>query len=233
MSLLQELDKAQARRRFPDWQPKPTSASYKPEDQTVEATIHRLLDFSDLEITVGEWILASATDDSVKEHVERNSKDELKHDEALSYLKSYVGYEAEHSGAQELIERWRAEEPTFALAYALEMGIFMSILPWLNKNGDVYCSTVSNWISDDETVHVVCNSLLAKHLGQKLTVLHFTLVRDTLAYIYDAYGTAFVRTQVERAFRRLTTGKDNAMMDESVPTTPAFFEQNNKRTTEY
>lgn len=238
MHLLQQLDKAQARRRFPNWEPKPTKAKFKPENATIDNTILCILDFSELEITVGDWILESAQTEAskaeVREHIIRNSEDELKHDKALSYLKEYVGYQDALVGkAQKLIERWRAQKPTFALAYALEMGIFMSVLPWLNKNGDVYCSTVSNWISDDETVHVVVNGLLAKECGHKLTKDHFVLVKDTLEYIYRYYDNDYIRKQVERAFARLTTGKDNAMMDESVPSTPAFFEQNNKQTTEY
>lgn len=225
-SLIQTLEKAQQRRRFPDWQPTPPQG--KLDSNIPKTVLWKLLEFIDLEVTVGQWIVKSNRDQAIASFIERNAADELKHDKALRLLREYAGKPSTISDeANDIIKRWKAQEPTFALAYALEMGVFMTILPWLNKNGDVYCSTVAGWISDDETVHVVTNAALAKHTGQKLTKAHYTLVRDTLAFI------GFEPNVIQRAFKRLQSGKDRAMMNESVAITPAFFEQSDKRSTEY
>jgi len=232
--LLETLQKAQNRRRFPNWQPLPTKGKLKSTAYKKEV-LYRMLEFVDLEITVGNWVVASGSNNKVDEAIadilRRNAADETKHDEALKLLRDYTGAPSTVSPeAASIIKRWGEQEPSFALAYALEMGVFMTILPWLNKNGDVYCSTVSGWISDDETVHVITNAALAKHTGSKLTKEHFELVIDTLLYIFKGEDANQI---IRRACKRLRTGKDNAMMDESVVTTIAFFEQSDKRPTEY
>jgi hypothetical protein len=233
--LLKTLKKAQSRRRFPDWTPTPTKGKFKASAFNTDV-IYRMLEFVDLEITVGNWVITSGSDNKLQDEItkllNRNAADETKHEEVLKLLRNYVDAPSTISSeASALIQRWEEQEPSFALAYALEMGVFMTILPWLNKNGDVYCSTVSGWISDDETVHVITNAALAKHTGSKLTKEHFALVIDTLAYIFR--GESDVTNRIKRACQRLRTGKDNGMMDESVVTTIAFFEQYDKQPTEY
>lgn len=225
-----KLQKAQDKRRFPDWQPKPpagkfTKTNYNEADLGI---LERLLHFVDLEVSVGSWVASnSAAYPSVTRMLQRNTADELKHDEALRQLKSYVGSSEPTKEAKDIINQWNSQEPTFALAYALEMGVFMSILPWLNKNGDAYCSQVSNWISDDEVCHVVTNNVMMKEQKQPLTKEMFITVRETLLYIFEDINV------VARAFNRLKTGVDTAMMNESIPLTTAFFEQSDKRTTQY
>lgn len=230
--LLSRLSAFQKRRKFPDWQPKPAYAPCRIEEPTL-STIHRMLNLLDLEVTVGEWVkealwqLEPADKAAALVFIERNSLDEQKHDQALRYLATYTNLGAPDAQAQALVSRWQAQKPSFMLAYALEMGVFMSVLPYLTRAGDMYCAKVSQWIADDEGVHVLTNRELANELKQSLTKEVCKLVVDTLAYIFGD------NLQAERALRRLTTGKDATMIEESVPVTPAFFEQHDKRSVVY
>lgn len=242
MSLSTTLDSFQARRRFPDWKPEDPYSPYHQQSEQATALIKRMLAFLDLEVTVGEWVkqaIASANLQEALPHVERNSRDESKHDEALRKLSLYVGGATETPASRALVKRWQAQKPSFSLAYALEMGVFFSILPALTKYGDMYCVKVSQWISDDEGVHVLVNGLLAKELGERLTKEQMQLVVETLLHIFDGEQESFrsasaeARQVCERALRRLKSGSDPLMMQQSVPVTPAFFEQVDKRSIVY
>lgn len=236
MTLAADLQKFQERRRFPDWKPDKPYSPYHAQSTTATEVIKRALAFLDLELVVGEWVVQALERAYLKEAVEyvhRNSADELKHDEVLSILTHYVGGSTKTEVSEAIVRDWQKQQPSFSLAYALEMGVFFSILPALTKHGDMYCVKVSQWISDDEGVHVLTNGALAKHLGEKLTKDHLQLVVRTLAYVFEPLGEAEVKRTVERAIRRLNTGKDPDMMQQSVPVTPAFFEQVDKRSIVY
>ncbi len=235
-SLTTTLDSYQARRRFPDWQPEDPYSPYHEQSPLATALIKRMLAFLDLEVTVGQWVkkaLAAANLSEAQAHVERNSLDELKHDSALRKLSLYVGGATEDSTSKALISRWQAQAPSFSLAYALEMGVFFSILPALTKYGDMYCVKVSQWISDDEGVHVLVNRELASALGERLTHTQLNLVVETLLWTFEPLGASQAREVCERAVRRLKSGSDPLMMQQSVPVTPAFFEQVDKRSIVY
>jgi hypothetical protein len=225
-ALVCDLERFQSFRKFPKWQPlKPpakSTKSYFAKDQA--ALVNRLLQFVDLEVEVGTWIIDSMGELSqhqqkvVDAYIKRNSQDEKKHDVGFRSLRSYLGYTEDPQG-QLLLAAWKKQPPSFALAYALEMGIFMSLLPWLNRFGDTYVAQLSQWVSDDEMVHVQTNRRLAEFCNQKLTEQMFALVAQTIYYIFQE------TSQVERALHRLTTGQDKAMIGESLPTTIKFFEQ--------
>ena len=58
--LFYDLEKAQSRRRFPDWQPTPPQGEL--DSSFPKRTLWRILEFIDLEVTVGTWINLSAND---------------------------------------------------------------------------------------------------------------------------------------------------------------------------
>jgi hypothetical protein len=226
----------QARRRFPDWQPEDPYSPYHEQSPQATAIIKRILAFLNLEVTVGQWVTKALEEANLSEavaHVERNAKDELKHDIALRKLSVYVGGATEDVTSKELVSRWQKQAPSFSLAYALEMGVFFSFLPALTSLGDMYCVKVSQWISDEEGVHVLINRELASALGERLTKEQASLVVETLMWTFEPLGTAQAKQVCERALRRLQSGSDPLMMQQSVPVTPAFFEQVDKRSIVY
>ncbi len=235
-SLTSTLDSYQARRRFPDWQPEDPYSPYHEQSPLATALIRRMLALLDLEVTVGQWVknaIAKANLQEALPHIERNSLDELKHDSALRKLSLYVGGATDDSTSKALVSRWQAQAPSFSLAYALEMGVFFSLLPALTKYGDMYCVKVSQWISDDEGVHVLVNRELAEALGERLTKEQLKLVVDTLMWTFEPLGYGKAVEVCSRAIRRLQSGSDPLMMQQSVPVTPAFFEQVDKRSIVY
>jgi hypothetical protein len=244
-SLIEELRSYQSRRRFPDWQPKPSAVKFTG-DKTSPSyqVLLRCLDFLPLELQVAEWDKEACCDielaDVYTAILERNAADETKHDEVLGYLADYLGkYEAPVNyqdvlDCNELVRRWQKLDchPLVAM-YALEIGVFYSILPTLLRSGDVYAATVAQWISDDEVVHVNTGLRLMKALGLKLTKEVLELVRDTNVYIFAPLGTEEAVERANRAVKRTATGEDKQMLEESLPTTIAFFEQKDKRSIVY
>ena len=237
-TLLEDLQKYQRSRKFPDWQPLPTDT----QNFTISSAsqvIRRALDFLPLELQVAEWDeLAQRCGDGLDKEgiraiLERNAADENKHDKALHYLSNHYvkASDVENEAANELLQRWQVlgdmVHPVTAM-YALEMGVFFSILPALNKHGDVFASTVAAWISDDERVHVETNLRIMKHLKLQLTKTCLELVRDTVLYIFAPLGEEEAAKQAARSLKRLVSGIDRQMLQESVPVTIAYFEQGHK-----
>jgi len=236
--LKDQLNHYQNSRRMPDWQPKPAAASKPPtKDLTKEEIIKRCLSFAALELQVRDWVLATADgkelpkDDeaAIRNNLRRNSLDEEKHDKVLAYLANY--YEGAHTSeeAKALVERWQTTKAhPIASAYALECGLFFTILPLFIKCGDVYAATVGQWINDDERVHVETNLAIAKRLGLKLDQELLKLVFDSVSFIFAPAGANEAAYQAKRAVKRVVSGRDKDMLEESLPTTIAFFEQHNK-----
>jgi hypothetical protein len=162
--------------------------------------------------------------------VNRNAKDEEKHDKQLRYLWAALGRPEPSKESVSLVKEWQKQEPSFALAYALEMGIFMSILPYMNsRSKNQYISWISQKISDDERNHIAVNGYLAKQLGQAIDVKVLNLVLKTLAYIFQPSTEEAKMKLYQRTWRRLQTGEDPSMASESTTTHTAFFEQGNKQ----
>lgn len=239
--LIADLQKYQNSRKYPDWEPSPAGTVNFTEGTNTQV-VKRALDFLPLELQVAVWddeaSQAWRESAEVRAILERNAADERKHDEALRFLSQHYnkkGFE-DNRAANELLQHWQVMSslvhPVVAM-YTLEMGVFFSILPALNKRGDVYASTVAAWISDDERVHVETNLRLMKELNLKLTQDCLELVRDTILYIFAPLGEAQATEQARRALKRLTSGKDAAMLRESVPVTIAYFEQTSKQTIVY
>jgi len=235
-TLAQDFQRYNSRRRFPEWKPEDPYSPYYERSPESTLVIKRMLAFLDLELTVGEWVKQALAASGLQEavpFVERNSTDEERHDLALRKLSHYVGGASEDSESRALVREWQRQQPSFSLAYALEMGVFFTLLPALVELGDMYCTKVSQWISDDEGVHVLVNGRLAKELGERLTKEQVALVVQTIEWVFRPLGAASVRKLQERAVRRLTSGQDPDMMRQSVPVTPAFFEQVDKRSIVY
>jgi hypothetical protein len=237
-SVVDELRRFQNLRRFPNWQPlKPPSSGWRSSFVGSDFVFSRIVQLVDLEVSVGNWVktsLQALPEDArptAQAYVDRNASDELKHDTGFRHLRTYIGNPQQEPEAAALVQEWQAQEPSFALAYALEMGVFMSLLPFLNRHGDTYIAQLSQWVSDDEVVHVRTNLELARACGQKLTQAHASLVARTVAWVFQTEDN--VKQQVERALKRLTTGKDPAMMEQSLPTTIKFFEQDSTSTIAY
>lgn len=236
MQLTQDFDRYNARRRFPEWQPEDPYSPYHEQSPEATSVIRRMLAMLDLELTVGEWVKQALADSGLEAaapYIERNSSDEQRHDLALRKLAFYVGGAIEDKESKGLVLQWQRQQPSFSLAYALEMGVFFTLLPALVEFGDMYCTKVSQWISDDEGVHVLVNGRLAKELGERLSKDQVALVVATIEWVFRPLGATSVRKLQERAIRRLTSGQDPDMMRSSVPVTPAFFEQVDKRSIVY
>lgn len=226
MPLLEDLEYYQSKRRFPDWQPKASTGRYLGSNREL---LRRCMDFLPLELQVAVWDRDMDIPE-VNHIIERNAQDETKHDQVLSYLSDYVGKRKQPEAAKVITERWQQLDchPVVAM-YALEMGVFFSILPTLIKEGDVYSSMVAQWISDDERVHVETGLRLMKHLGLKLTKEVIQLVFDTNYYIFSAIDHARAMHQANRAISRLISTKDPEMLRESLPVTVANFEQHSRQ----
>jgi hypothetical protein len=228
-TLLEDLQKFQSKRKFPNWQPKPNTGVKQKTNTPEELVVLRCLAFVDLEVQVGNWIKEVATqeNDECAAILLRNAADEVKHDAAIRDLQNYYGFKRATVTEKALAEHWkRSEAHPVVNAYALEMGIFFTILPILMRCGDVYAATVASWINDDERVHVETNLRLMKHFGLKLTDSLFWLVYNTVAYIYEPLGQKRATAEADRAVRRLVSTKDPQMLLESLPVTISYFEQN-------
>lgn len=187
MSLKETLASFQDRRRFPNWKPVPSPTKFGGYNNINFYVLNRVLQFVDLEVAVGTWVtkaLEEANLGEAAEFVSRNASDEHKHETTFRELAAYVGGVEVEPEARALIQEWGRQQPSFALAYALEMGVFMSLLPWLNRFGDTHIAQASQWVSDDEQVHVLTNRELAAACGQKLTKDHQSLVVRTLQFIF-------------------------------------------------
>ena len=230
MTLLQDLESIQARRQYPNWQPIRPNATSTPRGDKWDEVLKRCVEFLPLELQVAQW------DEEASEVIEeaapilaRNANDEAKHDEVLKYLAEYMGVYGSSYRATSIINGWKASEANpLVLTYALECGVFFSILPTLGIYGDVYASLVKQWIADDERVHVETGLRLMKELKLKVTdggheVLK--LVHDTNVYLFTPLGATEAFKRAERAIRRCLTGKDKEMLNESLPATVANFEQ--------
>lgn len=235
IALATKLQSFQEKRRFPNWKPQMAKSTYKHTNTVNERIIKRCLAFVDLELQVRDWVITqTGIDDETKAQLLRNSNDEDKHDEVLRYLRVYFGHYAVDQQARDIIYRWKSlSVAPIVAAYALEMGVFFSILPALVTRGDVYCAAVGTWINDDERVHVECNLAVMKELKLKLTQEVIQLVFDTVEYIFKPLGLEGSDKEARRAIKRLTTGKDKQMLIESLPVTTAFFEQDDRRSIVY
>lgn len=234
-SLLEDLRKFQSKRKFPDWQPKANTGAIKHTHSPEEEVVLRCLAFVDLEAQVGTWIETLAQDsdnDELVQILQRNVADELKHDKAIRDLQMYYRYKEnfdirKSTRANALVNHWKTSEAHPVVnAYALEMGIFFTILPILMRCGDVYAAMVAGWINDDERVHVETNLRLMKHFKLKLTSDLVFLVYNTVAFIYEPFGQERATAEAERAVNRLVKTKDLQMLNESLPIAIAYFEQN-------
>jgi hypothetical protein len=237
IQLKDQLAHYQNSRRMPDWQPKQALASKPALSPTQDEIIRRCLSFASLELQVRDWVLATADgkelpkDDeaAIKANLRRNSLDEEKHDKVLAYLSDYYEGAHESTESNSLVRRWKLSNAhPIAAAYALECGLFFTILPALIKCGDVYAATVGQWINDDERVHVETNLAIMKRLGLKLNPDLLKLVFDSVSFIFSPAGAEDATYQAKRAVKRVVSGRDKDMLVESVPTTIAFFEQHNK-----
>lgn len=246
MNLLEDLQKFQTKRKFPNWQPKPNTGLKQLTVQPEEQVVLRCLAFVDLEEQVGEWVEKVATNaefqsaPEIAQILRRNVSDELKHDQAIRDLQAYYSFKSNYSvfdkafRAHILANQWKQiEAHPIVKAYALEMGIFFTILPILMRCGDVYAATVASWINDDERVHVETNLRLMKHFKLKLTPELVLLVFNTVAYIYEPLGEERANAEANRAVKRLVTTKDPQMLMESLPVTISYFEQNTNQDVVY
>lgn len=219
--LLEDLQKFQSKRKFPNWQPRANTGKIVLKYTAEEEMLCRCLEFVDLELQVGEWVSSINLGEEVNAILRRNAEDEIKHELAIKHLQDYYSYSGRSAEAKVLCDRWKANNDNPAVAaYALEMGVFFTILPKLMKCGDVYAATVASWINDDERVHVETNLRLMKYYGIKLSYDVVKLVYETVAYI------TMSKSQATRAVERLVNTKDPEMLTESLPITISYFEQN-------
>jgi hypothetical protein len=247
MSFVTDLQQFQDSRRMPDWKPKKANASRAiaktNEDRIKEQVVKRCLSFIDLEIQVQQWVdnirqehpeLPPEEAEALELHLSRNSADEQKHEKALQYLAAYYGGAYSDNTSTDLLEAWTSLDcnPIVA-AYALECGVFFTILPLLMTCGDIYAATVGQWVNDDERVHVETNLRVMKRLGLTLNNDVLKLVYLTVKYIYQPYGEDRAIAEAARAVKRVTSGRDKQMLRESLPVTTAFFEQHTKQAIVY
>ena len=238
-SVAEQIQEIAGKRRLKGWEPVPTTSKFTG-DPGVRKVIQRLCLLKNLEIQVGDWInagLSEQEEETIAKALKQNISDEERHYRTVQALEAYVDPlldKGEQLMAERIIQLWAELPQTFASAYALEMGVFFSILPWMAKHGSPYIQQASNWISDDEAVHVRIHLLCSKLCGQKLNVNHLQAIRQTLAFLFrQVIDEKEFGQLVDRAFARLKTGKDDTMRDESVLATPAFFEQRTREDIKY
>ena len=234
-TLLEDLQSYQDKRKFPDWEPYASNANRKLDYSDGEQIVKSCLSFLDLEVSVGEWVKnATEIPPEAKSFLLRNSSDEEKHTVALIHLLRYYRGARVSRYSKELIKRWNEiDVHPIVKAYALECGVFFAVLPALTIYGDVYCATVSQWINDDERVHVETNLRVIRELKLKLTEELLELVFETVGYIFESLGEEKQIEQASRAVKRVVRGRDAQMAKDSVPITTAFFEQHDKRAIVY
>lgn len=233
-TLLNDLQSYQDKRKFPNWQPTAPAYNKELDYSDGEQIVKSALAFLDLEVSVGEWVKAAELPIEAKSYILLNAKDEEKHTVVLGYLSQYYRGARVSLYSKNLIERWNAlQVHPLAKAYALECGVFFSVLPALTIYGDIYAATVSQWINDDERVHVETNLRLMRELKLHLTEELLELVFETVAYIFEPLGEQVQLNQATRAVKRVVRGRDAQMAKESIPVTTAFFEQHDKRAIVY
>jgi hypothetical protein len=241
MTLRTDLLSYQQKRKTPNWQPKASTAVAKEYKTPESEVVLRCLAFIDLEEKVGEWIgsLVTTPDNlDVNDILLRNVSDEKKHTSAIQDLRNYYNYQEKgyewSEEAEKIVKAWEylGTHPVLN-AYVLECGIFFTILPLLQKLGDVYAATVAVWINDDERVHVETNLRLIKELGLKVSIELATLVYQTVHFIYEPLGDSTASYQAARAVRRVVTTKDPDMLKESLPVTISYFEQESNQSIVY
>lgn len=231
---IQKLLDATSKRRLKGWEP--TKPITKIAREQWSATLERCCLLGALEVSVGEWVTKAAEALSTKDlelcryMALANAQDEEKHDLQIAYLKDYVVKEKSEfqDGADEIVRMWQALPASFTTAYALESGVFFTILPYLNTFGDSFCSRVSQWISEDETFHVLFNGTMSEMLGEKLTTAHVEAVVKTLFWLFQD-DVSEAEKACKRAIRRFKTGYDPDMMNEATPTGVSFFEQKTRK----
>jgi hypothetical protein len=229
MKLIDKLEAIQTKRKYPHWRPRKVEATVS----NVDPVIIRCLEFLPLELSVAEWDYeASNLEDCelIADILHRNANDEDKHDKALAYLSKHYGMQpgVRSQEAQNLIDRWKNNKShPLCRMLALEMGVFFSILPYLKMNGDTYAAEVSDWIKDDEVVHVKTGLLLVSELWLTIDKELLKLVYDSNNYIFKSHDKA------AKATMRLVNGSASDLIDESLPQTVGFFELNDVRKTYY
>lgn len=252
-SLLDDLQSYQTKRRYPNWHPRKPETTYRGDKDTADyRVLARCLHFLPLELQVKQWdmealnidevTLNEVTEDGVEDILRRNAADEDKHNTVLTYLSEYMGVPWDWNAddfvmpqaAADIMERWASlnSHPLVAM-FALEIGVFFSILPTLSTRGDVYCASVANWIADDEAVHVNTGLRLMKALGLKIGQKELELIRDTNLYIFEPLSQKEATSRALRACNRALKGVDPAMLNESLPPTIANFEQISKESIVY
>lgn len=247
MTFVSDLQQYQDSRRMPNWKPKQANAS-RPlaktnEEKIKEEIVKRCLSFIELEIQVQQWVdnirqehpeLPLEEAQALENHLSRNSADEEKHEKALHYLAAYYGGAYSDNTSTDLSAAWAALSCNpIVSAYALECGVFFTILPLLMTCGDIYAATVGQWINDDERVHVETNLRVMKQLGLTLNQDVLKLVYLTVKYIFQPYGDERAKAEAARSVKRVTSGRDKQMLRESLPVTTAFFEQHTKQAIVY
>lgn len=231
---IQKLLDATSKRRLRSWEPVKPATNIAKEQWS--ATLERCCILGELEVSVGEWVkeaskaLSSKDLELCKYMALSNAQDEDKHELQISYLREYVVGKKRsvfQDGADEIIAMWQLLPASFTTAYALESGVFFTILPYLNTYGDSFCSRVSQWISEDETFHVLFNGTMSEMLGEKLTTAHVEAVVKTLFWLFQD-DVSEAEKACQRAIRRFKTGYDQNMISEATPTGIAFFEQKSR-----
>jgi hypothetical protein len=246
-TIVKDLQSYQDKRRYPNWeiaypktkqgQPKINYDVYYGAETTNVEIVRRALAFLSLELQVQDWILSVpgfSNQHEVHDFLKRNAKDEQKHDDVLRRLEFYYGGAKKTATSEEIVNDWMQltyEHPNvhpLAASYALEAGVFFTVLPALTKYGDVFAAAVAGWIIDDERCHVETALRILKELGETVPKECGKLVYRTIAYIFEPLGSDEAHKQAARSVQRLVTGVDKQMNQDSVPYTIAYFETNSK-----
>lgn len=217
-----------------NWEPVKYGEKYSGEITPVVQVIKRSLCFVPLELQVKKWDkdLEGEIPDEVYKFFEINALDEDKHAVALTYLSEYFQVTKDEN-ADYLISLWRLQDNSLAAMYALESGVFFSILPILMKHGDAFTSSTANWVTGDENCHASTGRAVMSHFGIKVSEPLARLVLDTVSWIFEPMGEAESKSQASRAVRRMVSGKDAMLAEFNIVPTYANFEQKTKKNIAY
>ena len=224
------------------WNPVQTSAG-KLKDGAEEA-IYRALAIRHMELPVGEFIteaLEKEVPRSARTLLESNVLDEIKHDQALTFITNAIGTDSQSEyEAFKLRDAWNAHpDHTILKALVAERAIFFVILPFFRFCGDAGLRTVSADISRDEQIHVACNSLVCSAMGLRPSNSLDKLRKATINWIFQPLGINTTDKYLDKNFwldssdRLMYEGKAPQLSDTRSARMPAFFEHANTNLPQY
>lgn len=230
MQLLEKLQNIEARRQFPNWEPR---QAVSPAIGTFHPALIRAIGLRGLEIPVGEWtaqFIDTIQDDAIAVILNGHINDEENHDRQLEYLAEYMGAKMVPPEADSLVDRWLTLECHPLLKkMVLEAGVFFPLLGMMGVYGknDLFIQSVRQWISSDEAAHVASSRVIVGHLRDSGAVIKvppqlLELTKATIRYIC---GGVDEERWLKASISGISTGKIEGGVSMTTVSLPQQFTQ--------